>query len=136
MNLNVTRALKRLICQAMVGVLLFAQLAIASHACAQTSATAMQEMATPSNASQLAECDQMSAQLDQASPNVCAEHCHTGQQSADHVASAAVSPALLTALYILPPAPQPAGPSGNRAASLSALAASPPHTILHCCLRV
>src|SRR5438552_19186798 len=82
-------------------------------------------------------CDQMPAQMDQASPNLCVEHCHTGQQSADQVAAPAVSPALLTSLYTLSPTPQPAWPSGPPAASLSALvAASPPHAILHCCLRV
>ena len=138
-----TRALRRLICQTLVGVLLFAQLAIASYACPAAPATAMQQMAPATDeagdASMQAAggCDQMPAQMDQASPNLCVEHCHTGQQSADHVAAPAVSPALLTSLYTLPPTPQPAWPSGPPAASLSALvAASPPHAILHCCLRV
>jgi len=139
--------LRRLICQTLVGVLLFAQLAIAGYACPAASATAMQEMA-PATAAGTDEggdasmravggCDQMPVQMDQALPNLCAEHCHTGQQSADHVAAPAVSPALLASLYTLPPAPQPAWPAGPPAASLSALvAASAPHAILHCCLRV
>lgn len=93
---------------------------------------ALAEAADP----QVADCAGMAGPMDPQFANLCAEHCHHGQQS-DQVATLTVPAALLTALYITPLAPEPVVAPHPAAAGMSALvAASPPHTVLHCCFRI
>ncbi len=144
-----TRSLMHLIARGLIGVLLFAQLAIAAYACPALSSGAMDtapsaSMQMASDASTAVEasvdastppCGDMLGMTDAGSPNLCAEHCKFGQQS-DHASTLTVPVALLSPLLLTPWAPETTQPPRPAAASLSALvAASPPHAILHCVYR-
>ena len=144
-----TRHFLREGCRALIGVLLFAQLAVAAYACPallpaarlqapieSTAVTAVTD-GNPASAAlpvqQAMDCSDMAGPMDTQFANLCAEHCHHGQQS-DQAATLNVPAALLTALYATPLA---AEPSPRPAAEPSALAAaSPPLAILHCCFRI
>lgn len=152
-----TRAFKRSVCRMLIGVLLFAQFAVAAHACenlasrvqagrgSETVASrgSSAAAATPDAARMESDqgvpsgCDDMAGTQGAIPGNVCTEHCRYGQQTFDPGQLPSVSPALLAVLYVLPAAiPVDSSrrmPAGVRAASV---AASPPHAILHCCLRI
>ena len=78
-------------------------------------------------------------QMDPDAANLCAEHCHQGQQSADTAAVPVVSLGIPTFLYSLPLDLQHALGSGRSSpapdASLDAAPALP-HAILHCVFRI
>jgi hypothetical protein len=155
--MTMTRAFKRLVCLGLIGQMLFSQLAVAAYVCPALSyaggqsqvlpVTALGDQAVPGDgmagrtASPAAErrmdCDQMAGQLDKASPDLCAKDCRYGQQI-DQVQAAAVPPIALISLYIVAPTiHQALPPMSAIAASIYAPAAtSPPHAILHCCLRI
>ena len=146
-----TRRFLRTVCRGLIGALLFAQMAIAAYACpGLSSAVAMKMQMSSTGASdgglddgsmapegdQAVNCEDMAGAMGPSYANLCAEHCHYGQQS-DHASTLTVPAALLTALYIAPLAPEPAVAPRSAAAATSALgAAFPPHTILHCCFRI
>ena len=135
-----TRRWVRCVVQGLVGVLLFAQMAIAAYACPGRSpaAAGTPQMATATvHTVQMANCDDMAGAIDAASATLCAEHCKYGQQS-DQAPTLNVPVAVLTALYATPPVAEMAALTPRAAAaSISALvAASPPHTILHCVFRI
>lgn len=140
-----TRALKRLISFGLIGLLLFAQLAIAAYACPELSgvpqSSPMKAVGT-SNAAMPAATSDMAAmpgcdQIDDSAANLCVEHCRVGQQSADHAPAPSVPAALPSLLYTLPAQPEALGPVRPVAdASLRQVAASLPHAILHCCFRI
>jgi hypothetical protein len=78
----------------------------------------------------------MSAAMDPSAPSLCAEHCQFGQQS-NQAPTLSVPVAMLTALYVAPPLPEPTLASHQAAAAPGALAAAgPPHAILHCTFRI
>lgn len=147
-----TRRLKQWICRLLIGVFLFAQMAVAAYACpqlapaglSQASASAMAAAGTTSDASagddnpamdMAAGCDGM-GQPDPDNPNLCAEHAHFGQQS-DQTQTPTLPAILLVSLYVIPIVPELKLPTRPAAASTSFLtAASPPHAILHCCFRI
>jgi hypothetical protein len=147
-----TRRLVHLIARGLVGVLLFAQLAIAAYACPALSSGALDtdpmasSMQLASNtttvvnagadtATQTPPCGDMAGMTDTGSANLCAEHCKFGQQS-DHATTLTIPVAVLAPLLLTPWAPEATQPPRPAAASLSALvAASPPHAILHCVYR-
>jgi len=135
----------------LIGVVLFAQFAVAAYACPGLSVAGtpkpgmvipvvaeVQSMGTDRVSITLAamDCDDMAGSMDPSSANLCVEHCRQGHQS-DQAATLTLPAALLTALYRLPLAPEPPALSPRQAAEeVSALAAaSPPHAILHCCFR-
>jgi len=132
--MTLPRELRRLVCQLLAGMLLFAQLAVAAYACpglaAEVPAVAAASMP------EMPGCDQM----DPDAAALCAEHCRFGQQSADAAPQPAVQAATPTLLYLLPDLPLLAvGPGGAFHASPDAAvpAAPPPsHAILHCVLRI
>ena len=143
------RQLLKTIGRALIGVLVFAQMAIAAYACPTLLSNAIptMEMSPSSEALhepsgnrqqagvQVADCGDMAGKADTSSPNLCAEHCRTGQQS-DHASTLTVPPVLLTTLYITPYATDAAMRPRPAAAASSALASvDPPHAILHCCFR-
>lgn len=131
------RSLLRRLAQGAIGVLLFAQLAIAAYACpALSPATAGDNAAQASHSAQGPDCGGLAATMDPSLVNLCAEHCKSGQQSAQ-ASTMNVPAALLSLRYItMPLAPGRAPPPRPAAASLSALVAGePPHTILHCVYR-
>ena len=146
-----TRHFLRTVCRALIGVVLFAQLAVSAYACPglwsaatmkmQTSTTASSgadsaDAAMAATAQQPINCEDMAGPMDPEFANLCTEHCHHGQQS-DQVATLNVPAVLLTALYVTPPAPEPVVAPRRAATATSALAAAlPPLAILHCCFRI
>jgi hypothetical protein len=123
------RTLLRRIATLVAVALLFTQLAVAAHACAGFD-RAMSAAATPDAAPP--DCHGG----DTASPNLCAEHCKQGQSDRTSTA-VAVPPVLLNALYEAAAVPEPPRHRPASGAWLSALvAASPPHAIAHCVLRI
>ena len=154
------RAFRKGICRLLIGVLLLSQFAIAAYACpgmAAMSATAgaavdgaVAAMGDRHDESAVARADGAASNsdleatspcegMDRAVPNLCAEHCRYGQQSADHAQVPTVAPALLAVLYELPSLPaETAGSVSPLRASGGALlaVAATPHAILHCCFRI
>ena len=146
-----TRHFLRTICRALIGVVLFAQLAVSAYACPGLSpAAAMQAQMSaaaasgvdPANAAMAASdqppinCEDMAGPMDPDFANLCAEHCHHGQQS-DQASTLTVPGALLNALYVTRLAHEPVVAPRPAANATSALvAASPPLAILHCCFRI
>jgi len=126
----VTRSFRHWIARTLVGVMLFAQLAVAAYACPGLMSGI--ESVQPGPVPTATNCDQMPSPMDEASPNLCAQHCQYGQQS-DQTQTVTVPAVLLTSLYIVAPVSQalqiPRMPVGLFAA------VSPPHAILHCCFR-
>jgi hypothetical protein len=139
--MTMSRRFRRFVGRILIGVMVFAQMAIAAYACPTLLSTPQPDpiaMAVPPDASAstedgMAGCDQM----DHSAPNVCAEHCRFGQQSADQPPAPTLAVALLSALYILPVQPEPLSHVKLRAGmDIEQVAASPPHAILHCCFRI
>lgn len=132
-----TRSWLRTVARGLVGVLLFAQMAIAAYACPAVSSTMAVEMRTPTTvAAPMPDCAAMAGAMDPTSANLCAEHCKYGQQS-DQASTLTVPAVLLNVLYTTPLVTEPGLPPRAAAASPSALvAACPPHTILHCVYRI
>lgn len=147
-----TRAFKRWLCLAMVGVLVFAQSSIAAYACPAMSGSAQDAMSSASAVESVGEAkstDAMPAavdstvsssapeQMDPSSPAMCAAHCDYGNQSADHASAPTIQAALLTTLYTLPGLTVPIGRARPLFDQPSPQAASsPPLAILHCCFRI
>lgn len=148
-----TRAFKRSVCRVLIGVLLFAQFAIAAHACqdlaknAQSArgmetaaldrSAAMTASGTDSDSSGALPCDGMGAPPDGSGGNICIEHCRFGHQTFDPGQPPSVTPGLFAVLYVVPGLLFAEAPRPMQAATRAAcVAASPPHSILHCCLRI
>jgi hypothetical protein len=151
---GMTRQFLRSVAGILIGALLFAQMAVAAYVCpglslsANTQMPAMEMVKTSSDdaamqaaSNQAVPCESMGEEaaigpLDPQSPNLCAEHCKVGQQS-DQVSTLTVPAVLLMALYFAPLVPNLMAELRPAAATPSALvAASPPHTVLHCCYRI
>jgi len=136
------RTLLKRIAKWLACTLLLTQLAISAHGCPKLAAlaTAAQtvmavEHAAPASA--MPACHEPVGTTDSGAPNLCVEHCKVGQQSDRAKVSAEVSPALLNALYETPALPDPSRHPAQAGSTLSALvAASPPHAIAHCVLRI
>jgi hypothetical protein len=140
--MSLSRAFSEAIGRWLVGVLLFAQLAVASYACPSLSGMASMPSADAPQSSAAANAAEMPPGCDQIDPNaanLCAEHCHYGQQSADTAPAPVVLAAIPTLLYSLPLEPARLLGSGRSLpapdASLAA-APPPPHAILHCVFRI
>ena len=151
--MTLSKPLRSRMCRFVVGVLAWAQLAVASYACPLLLTPATHAGVGPSTASA---CDGMemgvpahaaaaepvappaSAQLDAEDGALCLEHCRYGQQTNASTASPVVHAALLLALYplVVTPASAAAASSERVAAPPEATAAPPPLAILHCCLRI
>jgi len=134
--MELSRAIRKSISRMLMGVLLFAQLAVASYACPSLRGMDSAAMATSMSTSSMPPgCDQ----IDPGAANLCTEHCRQGQQSADTAPAPAVSPGIPTLLYSIPIEPQHVLGSGRSFpapdASVDA-APEPPHAILHCVFRI
>lgn len=132
------RGVLRDLARALIGVLLFAQLAVAAYACPGLALKAPEAaMSTGSVMSAaMPDCDDMVGAMDPQSANLCAEHCKQGQQT-DHTPTLTLPAAVLAALYETSPAPPGKVAPRPVAATLSALVAgSPPHAVLHCVYRL
>jgi hypothetical protein len=147
-----TRALRKQICRLLIGVLLFAQFAVAGYACpglaAMTTmahADAMSSMAMNADETDgtLEKSSAMSPGCDQMDPdpgaaNLCAEHCRFGQQSADTAPLPVVLAPVPALLYSLPSEPESISGSIRSCPAFNAVHAArpPPHAILHCVFRI
>lgn len=155
--MTMTRAFKRLVSAGLVGLILFAQLAIAAYACPalQSAGAGMQAVAAAAGGDQVVRdngmaatgadaglapmpgCDQMGGAPDEAAPNLCAEHCHFGQQGNQSQVPSLPMMTLVSLYTVAATVPDEASlPVTVRTASLAMPAAVPiPHAILHCCIR-
>lgn len=148
--MDLSRALRKSISRLLIGVLLFAQFAVASYACPRLKGmgsmasigTATELLAAATDAAFTAVPAGMPLGCDQMDPdaaNLCAEYCQRGQQSVDTAAATVVSLGIPILLYSLPVEPQHSLGSGRsfpaHDASLDA-APEPPHAILHCVFRI
>ena len=145
-----SRALSTTISRLLIGVLLFAQFAVAGYACPGLSGMTsmpksndvmvMPSAAVPDDAAAaVADMAPGCDQIDQGAANLCAEHCRFGHQSADTAPVPVVLAAIPTFLYSLPLEPAPLLGSGRSMPAPDAnLAAAPPppHAILHCVFRI
>lgn len=129
-----TRRFLRMVCRTVVGIVLWAQWAVAAYACPGL-LPAVPAQAMPCEAMAMSMGTSGGTSMDTAWPNLCAEHCRQGGQT-DQVPSLAVPAVLQLALYAIPPAPE--RPTAPRlvAEAVHARAAAPPHAILHCCFRI
>lgn len=138
------RTTSRFIARLLVGVLLFAQLAVAGYACPVMLNGSTHGMA-PSAVMGMGDVAEMQSGgmetklggMDPDRPNLCLGHCQYGQQNADSTSSPSLPAAVLTSLYALPSLEQSAGLARPIAtASGPPSLADPPHAILHCCFRL
>jgi hypothetical protein len=141
----------------LIGVLLFAQFAIASHACQKLGnnvqvARGPEAVALDGDTAAAADPEGVSVEMDQSSPapchdtapsqdaisgNVCTEHCRYGHQTFDTGQLPSPAPVVFVVLYVLPASVgAESGGSMPSEAQAVLVAASPPHTILHCCFRI
>lgn len=136
------RAFRTLICRVLIGVLLFAQLAVASYACPSLSGKLSMPQGDPASAmaaaSMLADMGPDCDQIDNEAANLCAEHCRFGQQSADTAPAPMVFAPVPALLYWLPAEPEstPEFVRSYRSRDAVLEAPPPPHAILHCVFRI
>ena len=136
--MSLSRAFSKSLGRWLIGVLLFAQLAVASYACPGLSGMASMASSAAPDAAVAAMppgCDQ----IDPNAANLCAEHCRYGQQSADTATATVVLAAIPTLLYSLPLEPARLPGFGRSIPALDAsltAAPPPPHAILHCVFRI
>tara|TARA_B100001105_G_scaffold201585_1_gene165279 strand:- start:3761 stop:4195 length:435 start_codon:yes stop_codon:yes gene_type:complete len=140
------RNLNRFIARLLIGVLVFAQVAVAAYACPAMSTGSVsgepghsapmgmgQGIASAMGVGGMPD----GARVDPSQPNLCAAHCQTGQQNADGRPAPTVPPALLASLYpVVPAAPRTQLALARAAVDDPPPAASPPLAILHCCFRI
>ncbi|MEO6362506.1 MAG: hypothetical protein ABIO71_04695 [Caldimonas sp.] len=146
--MSLSHALRKSIGRWLIGVLLFAQFAVAAYACPNVAKAASVAAGitaavvidgVPAPLPVAAHGSPVCDQIDHDAANLCAEHCQPGQQRADTVpmptllaAVGALSYPLQLEPVHLPPFGRSFAPSG---ASLAA-ALPPAHAILHCVLRI
>lgn len=130
-----TRSYKRTLARLLLGVLVYAQLAVAAYACGVGSSPGSDRATGP--AAVHVEALVHALQMDADQPTLCVAHCRSGQQNAD-AKPLPVPPFALVAGYF---SLEPLSASGERdspvlaSGSLPPLA-DPPHAVLHCCLRI
>jgi hypothetical protein len=109
--------------------LLFAQLSVAAHACPPRVTQETEAMTT-------IDCADAAMAADSAAPSLCAEHCQYGKQG-DQPRTPATPVAIFISLYVIPaPAALTTPMLLPAEAGAWLVAPPPPHTILHCCLRI
>jgi hypothetical protein len=136
--MRLTRSFNRLMCRALIGLMLFAQLATAAHACPGLSQlVARAQGLQAAFGGHMVTCDQMGRSSHNPSPNLCAEHCRYGEQSSQVHTPATPAVALVSLYPIVPTALDAALPMSATSASVDAHAAAlTPHAILHCVFRL
>lgn len=123
----------------LLGALLFVQGAVAAYACPTFSDALDQSLTATQMADMPTDCAQMREMtaIDGATPNLCHAHCQSSPQSNDHPQSPTVQPALIGVLVMTLPRPKLQAISGRAAGfERDPGAATPPHSILHCCFRI
>lgn len=142
--MSTLRNLSRLIARLLIGVIVFAQVAVAAYACPVMSTGSIIGLSGPApqmgqSMTSAMRVDGMpgGSRLDPSLPNLCAAHCESGQQNADGKPAPTVPPALLASLYpVVPSTPRDRPTLARAAVDDPPRAASPPLAILHCCFRI
>ena len=153
--MKLTRSFKRVVCQVLIGALLFAQLAGTSYACPwlshsgtpaqQTPAAVGEETVFADTAADMTadaageaamDCEQMAVQPEQKSPNLCAQDCQRGQQVSQSKPPTFASVFLIPSHFVAPTPVTSRTPPARVASPDLRAAISPPHAILHCCFRI
>lgn len=129
--MHLTRALNKLICRVLIGVVLFAQFAVASYAC--PSGMAMDAGVMQQAAEAVATGG--AGDLDHQSPNLCAEHCKVGQQSSDTAPAPVIGGPVLDLLYVLQSEDLVTANQPTDVPDPLLAVPPPPHAILHCVFR-
>lgn len=139
-----SRSTARFIARLLIGVLVFAQLAVAAYACTVTSAgaggghvgaTVAGSQALDEAALDLGSADAMP--MDAVQPALCVAHCRSGHQQAEIKPLPSPPMGMMAAFYNLEPLAE--GIEVTAAMPMVGLSppqAEPPHTILHCCWRI
>ena len=149
-SMNLSRSVSKSISRMLIGVLLFAQFAVAGYACPILSGRASMSKGNAATVVLVAAAADAAfappaamppgcEEMDTAFANLCAEHCRFGQQSADTAPAPVVHAAIPTFLYSLPFEPAHALGSGRSIPAPDACLAAapePPHAILHCVFRI
>ncbi len=150
------RKSRRLISSVFIAAMLFAQYAIAAHACPAMMLLSVQAgpadagvsapNSLPDAASTVpdvnevladsAPCSHMTPSDEAGSPNLCAEHCNYGEQSDQNQTLTVPAMAMVSLYCVQPPSDSMLPAQCAAASSDSLLAASLPHSILHCCFRI
>ncbi|MEO6269255.1 MAG: hypothetical protein ABIP08_03020 [Lautropia sp.] len=139
--------MSRWVSKVMVGLMLFAQMALAAYACsvsegdppsargetAVISANAW-SVSTSAPAGGIADCHVTLGEPAATSSSLCSEHCKYGHQS-EQVPTASAPAVSLIARYHLPPPLDAPGPRPSPALIDALAGATTPHAILHCVLR-
>lgn len=152
-------SLRRPVIRSMIGVLMFAQMAIAAYACpnlpkatlagAGAGMQSQVQEVMPADANHLIQASPaMGAanashskpvdceEVDVEAPNLCAEYCKQGQQRADHTPTSTIAPLILTELYsLMQSTAAPMAEAAYYVPGMLLRAEGPPHAIEHCCLR-
>jgi len=140
--MKLTRTLKRYISLAMVGVLFFAQMALAAYVCpVQTGSTSGQHQVAANPMPAMADmpgCEGLGkVTMDADSPSLCHASCHSTEQS-DQTSTVKLPVATLSSLpFVVLPA-TPVALLGRAAPTRpsQSVSASPPLSILYCCFRI
>ena len=130
--MKLSQLVRRAISAALVGVLIFAQMAMSAYACP------IQSGATTAMQSRMLESDStspMAMSID--APSLCAAHCHAEEQT-DQTHAVKLPVQFLGAfqwVVIIAPTPT-ATPVRLLATRYLWASASPPLSVLHCCFRI
>lgn len=138
-HMLIPRAASRFVARLIIGMLVYAQMAVAAHACpvmsgqtgdASGRSSAMEATPAPGATGK----DGATKSISQ---SLCTAHCQSGQQNADRKPAPSPPAVMLTSRYTLPML-EHGGVNARRveAANAPPPAAEPPHAILHCCLRI
>jgi hypothetical protein len=125
----------RTTCRLMLAVMLFAQWAVAAHAC--DGPLAMQAAAQEA-AAMPADCD-MAGTQDGDKDALCVDHCRSGQQASETSTAPVVFAAIPVLLYALPAADLAVSAQSLPHSTVTAHAGAPPpprHAVLHCVWRI
>ncbi len=138
--MKLTRTLTRFISFTMVGVLFYAQMAVAAYVCpAQAGALTMQTTGSPMPArADMPDCQNMdTAAMDDDAPSLCHASCHAAEQR-DQPSTVKLPVATHSSLpfVVLPATPMALLGREVSARPMQLAAASPPLAVLYCCFRI
>ena len=148
--MSLSHVLRKSIARLLIGVVLFAQFAVAGYVCpglqdrgsmtnGRTAKAMLAATADAAFAAQAAAMPPGCEQMDAGAANLCAAHCQQGQQGVDTTAAPIVELGIPTFWYSLPIEPEHSLGSGRSSPALDArleAAPEPPHAILHCVFRI
>ena len=137
--MSLSHVLRKSIARLLIGVVLFAQFAVAGYVCPGVQDRGSMTTGRAAKATLSAAMPPGCEQMDAGAANLCAAHCQQGQQSVDTTAAPIVELGIPTFRYSLPIAPAHSLGSGRSSPALDArleAAPEPPHAILHCVFRI